>query len=255
MQTFVSVDKRRMYGDLSWTWPIISPPDDYREETEEYIRLIKDQSRIPVSKVLNMGCGGGHNDHTLATAFEVTGVDLSDDMLSLARELNPNVQYVNGDMRSIRLGQGFDAVTVFDSISYMRTPESLKAAFLTAYTHLRPGGVFVACIEETIENFEQNKTIHSTHAREELEITLIENYYDPVPDDYMYEANFIYLIRRATELTVETDCHLLGLFPFAMWIELMGEVGMEVFKRESIFQTVNGKPLQILIGAKPVTHE
>lgn len=255
MQTFVSADKRRMYGDLSWTWPIISPPEDYREESEEYIRLIKDQSRIPVKKLLNMGCGGGHNDHTLATAFDVTGVDLSREMLALARELNPDVTYINGDMRAIRLGQGFDAVTVFDSISYMRTPESLKAAFLTAYTHLRPGGVFVTCIEETVENFEQNKTISTTRQKDNIEITLVENYYDSDPDDYMYEANFVYFIRRSKELTIETDCHLLGLFPFAAWVETMESVGLEVYKRESIMQTVNGKPLQILIGVKPVTHQ
>ncbi|MEZ5359013.1 MAG: class I SAM-dependent methyltransferase [Candidatus Zixiibacteriota bacterium] len=255
MQTFVSADKRRMYGDLSWTWPIISPPEDYKEETQEYIRLIKDQSRIPVKKLLNMGCGGGHNDHTLATAFEVTGVDLSQEMLTLAKELNPHVSYINGDMRAIRLGQGFDAVTVFDSISYMRTPESLKAAFLTAYTHLRPGGVFITCIEETAENFEQNKTIATTRKKDDIEITLVENYYDPDPKDNMYEANFVYFIRRSGQLTIETDCHLLGLFPFHVWVEVMESVGLEVFKRESLMQTVNGKPLQILIGVKPVTHE
>ena len=255
MKTFVSADKRRMYGDLAWMWPIISPPEDYREETEEYIRLIKDQSGIPVKKILNLGCGGGHHDFTLAQKFEVTGVDLSNEMLALARQLNPGVTYVNGDMRAVRLGQGFDAVVVFDSIAYMRTVESLKAAFLTAYTHLRPGGVFVTYIEETVENFEQNKTIHLTHKKDDVEITLIENYYDPVPNDFWYEANFIYLIRRAGDLTIETDCHLLGLFPFKTWIELMESVGMQVFKRESIFHTVNGKPITILIGAKPVTHE
>ncbi|MCK5127774.1 MAG: class I SAM-dependent methyltransferase [candidate division Zixibacteria bacterium] len=254
METFVTSDQRRMYGDLSWAWPIISPPEDYIEETEEYIRLIKDQSRIPVSKILNLGCGGGQHDNILVKDFEITGVDLSNEMLGLARQLNPNVAYVNGDMRAVRLGQGFDAVTVFDSIAYMRTLESLKAAFLTAYTHLRPGGVFVTCIAETVENFEQNKTTHTTHKKGDIEITLIENHYDPVPNDFWYEANFIYMIRRAGDLTIETDCHLLGLFEFKTWMELMQEVGLEVFKRESLIHTVEGRPLQLLIGVKPVTH-
>ena len=31
----------RLYGDLAWTWPIISPPEDYAEEAEEAISLIQ----------------------------------------------------------------------------------------------------------------------------------------------------------------------------------------------------------------------
>lgn len=254
MQTFVTSDKRRMYEDLAWTWPIISPPGDYIEETEEYVKLIKEHSQIPVNKVLNLGCGGGHNDNTLSKYFNVTGVDISGEMLDLARTLNPGVEYELGDMRSVRLGQGFDAVTVFDSINYMRTPESLKAAFTTAYAHLRPGGVFLSCIEVTSETFEQNKTQHSTHNRDDIEITLIENYYDPNPDDFCYEGNFIYLIRRVGELSIETDCHLLGLFELATWMDCMKEVGLEVFKRESILPLPDGQAMPILIGLKPVTH-
>lgn len=254
MQTFVSADKRRMYGDMAWTWPIISPPDDYIKETEEYVRLIKDHSNIPVKQVLNLGCGGGHNDYTLAKHFAVTGVDLSHDMLNLARQLNPDVTYVNGDMRAVRLGQGFDAVVVFDSINYMRTQDSLKAAFMTAYTHLRPGGVFIACIEETKESFTQNKTLTSTHSEGDVEITLVENYYDPDPADTCYEANFVYMIRRAGELSMETDCHLLGLFELNAWMEAMQAVELDVFKRESAFKTLDGKSIPILIGLKPVTH-
>ncbi|MEE9443376.1 MAG: class I SAM-dependent methyltransferase [candidate division Zixibacteria bacterium] len=254
MQTFVTADKRRMYEDLAWAWPIISPPDDYIEETEEYVKLIKEHSQIPVKNILNMGCGGGHNDNTLAKYFDVTGVDISHDMLHLARTLNPDVKYEHGDMRSVRLGQGFDAVTVFDSISYMRTPESLKAAFTTAYAHLRPGGVFLTCVEETIETFRQNKTRHTTRSLGDVEITLIENYYDPIPDDYCYEGNFIYLIRRSGELSIEIDCHLLGLFELTTWMDLMKEVGLEVFKRDSMIPIPDGVTTPILIGLKPVTH-
>jgi len=254
MQTFISADRRRMYGDLAWIWPIISPPEEYVEETEEYIRLIKEHARIPVGKVLNLGCGGGHNDYTLARYFDVTGVDISPDMLALARELNPQVTYVSGDMRSVRLGQGFDAVTVFDSITYMRTAESLKAAFLTAFSHLRPGGVFVTTVEESKETFVQNHTRHLTRKRGEVEITLVENDYDPNPDDTCIEANFIYLIRRRGELTLETDCHLLGLFEMKTWIDTMMAAGLEVFTRKSETADPEGRFFPIVIGLKPVAH-
>lgn len=252
MERFSPADKRRMYGDLAWAWPIISPPEDYVTESEEYIRLIKKYARIPVNKVVNLGCGGGHNDFTLKGSFQMTGVDISEPMLELARRLNPEVAYSTGDMRSVRLGQSFDAVTVFDSIAYMRTAESLKSAFLTAFTHLRPGGVFLTCIEESRETFRQNKVRYSSHSKDDIDIALIENYFDPNPHDSHYEATFIYLIRHAGELKMETDCHLLGLFEFAVWPEMMRQIGFEVHQHQSSVPDQEGNSCPLLIGVKPV---
>jgi len=251
MQTFVTADKRRMYSDLAWTWPIISPPEDYIAEAEAAARLIKAHARIPVREVLNLGCGGGHNDFTLRKYFDLTGIDISEDMLSLARELNPEVEYVAGDMRSVRLGRQFDAVVIFDSINYMRTLDSLASAFKTACSHLRPGGVMLTCVESTKETFQQNQTIHSTHKNGDVEIALIENDYDPNSDDNWYEANYVYLIRRSGELTIETDCHLLGLFSLSDWLELMRGWGCDIRQVTTPEFAVDGRPFPILLGLKP----
>jgi len=62
--------------------------------------------------------------------------------LGLATQLNPEVTYSFGDMRNLRLGKTFDAVAIFDSINYMLTVEDLRAAFVTAYKHLKPVSVF-----------------------------------------------------------------------------------------------------------------
>ena len=252
MNPFISIDQRRMYNDLAWMWPIISPPEEYAEETEEYVRLIREHARIPVTSVVNLGFGGGHNDYTLKQSFAVTGIDISEGMLGLARELNPENTYVGGDMRAVRLGQTFDAVTVFDSISYMRTVDGLKAAFQTAFSHLRPGGVFVTGVEETPESFQQNSTRCLARARNDIEISILENDYDPNPHDTHYEATFIYLIRRAGDLTIETDSHLLGLFPLKTWLELLAQVGFEVRQKASAVQDQLGRATPILIGVKPL---
>lgn len=141
MQEYSSSDQRRLYGDLAWVWPIISPPEHYIKETEQFCKVIREHSQIEVKALLDLGCGGGHNDYTLKRHFEVTGVDMSAAMLELARQLNPEVTYSLGDMRTVRLGKTFDAVTIFDSINYMLTVENLQAAFVTAFMHLEPGGV------------------------------------------------------------------------------------------------------------------
>ncbi|MDY6918165.1 MAG: class I SAM-dependent methyltransferase [Chloroflexota bacterium] len=159
-----SGDQRRLYSDLAWLWPIISPPQDYVEETERLCRTIQDRSRIEVGSLLHLGCGAGNNDYTLKEHFEVTGVDLSEDMLGMARWLNPQVAYAQGDMRTVRLGRSFDAVMLLDSVGYMLTEDDLRAAFATAFAHLNPRGLFLTVAEISAERFQQNETLCSTHA-------------------------------------------------------------------------------------------
>jgi SAM-dependent methyltransferase len=221
-------DQRRLYGDLAWTWPIISAREEYVLESEEFTRLIREHSRIPAKTLLNMGCGGGHNDCTLKKHFALTSLDLSPDMLRLARRLNPEVRYVCADMRSIRLRSLFDAVVVFDSLAYMQTADDLGAAFATAYAHLRPGGIFVTYPEATPDRFVQNRTDAWSRTSGDVEITFIENYYDPDPTDTTYESTFVYLIRRAGELTIETDRHICGLFTLETWREQLRAAGFHV---------------------------
>jgi SAM-dependent methyltransferase len=251
MQTFESQDRRRLYDDLAWTWPIISPPEDYADESQEFIRIINSHAKIPVGKLLNLGCGGGHNDFNLKKTFEITGVDISEAMLNLAKQLNPEVTYLTGDMRSVRLGNSFDAVTIFDSISYMRTLDSLRAAFTTAYNHLKPGGVFITYTEFLVEHFKQNRTSHLISSRDDVEITLVENYYNPDPSDTTIELNMVYFIRRAGKLSIETDSHLIGLFGLQAWLDTMRDVGFEVQQVESKIPNDAGDDCPTFVGIKP----
>ena len=221
-------NQQRMYADLAWLFPIITPPEDYVSEAGEFIQAIRQNARIQVESLLDLGCGSGHNDHTLREHFRVTGVDTSKTMLSLAGKLNPDVRYLVGDMRSARLGEAFDAVIIADAISYMLTEEDLQAAIQTAFEHLKPGGVFATYAEETPDRFVQHGTFTTTHVQGDLSVTLIENYFDPDPTDTTYENTFIYLIRRSGKLQIETDHHLCGIFPAETWPRLLREVGFEV---------------------------
>ena len=221
-------DQRRLYGDLAWTWPIISAPETYVEESERFASLLREHSPREVTTVLNLGCGAGHNDWTLKRHFRVTGVDLSEDMIALARRRNPEVEYRVGDMRTLRLDETFEAVVIFDSIDYMLTESDLRAAFETAYHHLAPGGVFVTYQEIIPETFKQNHVQHQVTRHREDEIVFIENYYDPDPTDTTIEGVFVYLIRRRGELQIETDRHLCGIFLTDTWLRLLEVVGFDV---------------------------
>ena len=221
-------DARRLYHDLAWIWPIVSPPEDYIEETEFFSRVIEEHSKIDVKTLLHLGCGGGRNDHTFNKHFEVTGVDISEEMLRMAKELNPDADYVKGDIRSLRLGKTFDCVTALDSVNYMKTEEDLMRLFQTAHDHLKPGGVFLTIIEESRERFKQNRTISSTHSSGDIQITFIENSFDPDPGDTHFEMTLIYLVRKGASLEVYIDSHIWGLFPLDTWRKLLNDTGFDI---------------------------
>jgi SAM-dependent methyltransferase len=220
-------DARRLYHDLSWIWPIVSPPEDYVEETEFLSRVIKEKASIDVRSILHLGCGGGRNDFTFQKHFSVTGVDISKKMLEMARTLNAESTYIHGDMRTIRLGKEFDCVAALDSVNYMKNTEELGQLFQTAYAHLKPGGVFLTVVEESRDRFSQNRTISSTHIQGQTQVTFIENSFDPDPSDDHFEMTFIYLVRDRKKLEIFADSHIWGLFKMETWRQLLKSAGFD----------------------------
>ena len=228
-------DQRRLYSDLAWAWPLISQGEDYVQEAQAFARQIRQRARIPVSTLLHLGCGGGRLDLTLKKYFNVSGVDVSQPMLDLAGQLNPEVTYFTGDMRTVTLEKTFDAVVIADSIDYMLNEADLRGAFQTAYVHLKSGGIFCTYAGVTRQSFRQNDTRVSTHAEGSVVVTLIENRYDPNPQDSTYENTFVYLIRREGsegQLEIETDRHLGGLFDLETWSRCLSDTGFEVHRTE-----------------------
>ena len=52
-------DQKRLYGDLAWVWPVISPVEDYLEETEFFVKVITQKAGIEVKTLLHLGCAAG----------------------------------------------------------------------------------------------------------------------------------------------------------------------------------------------------
>jgi SAM-dependent methyltransferase len=221
-------DQKRLYQDLAWLWPVFGTPEEYAPCSRDFARIIKNHSKLKVKSLLHLGCGGGLNDLTLKKYFRLTGVDLNRPMLALARKLNPEVTYVRGDMRHVKLKEKFDAIIAPDSIDYLTRANDLRLTLKNAYNLLNPGGVFLIAAENTAETFRQNTNSVYSRLRGKIELTLIENVFDPEPKDTSYEATFVYLIRKQGKLRIETDQHLLGLFPLKVWKKLIRAAGFRV---------------------------
>ena len=215
----------RLYADLAHLWPLMSPPEDYADEgahLRSEIRTRLDPGRL---RLLELGAGGGHLLHHLAGEFEATAVDLSEAMLAHSRRLNPGVTHHLGDMRTVRLGQTFDAVLIHDAIDYLRTEDDLRAAFATARAHLRPGGVFLAIPDDYAETFTPPEIAHETRRSGGAELTYVEYSTDRDPTDTEIETVYVFFFREAGALRVEVDRHTTGLFPLRTWERLLRDSG------------------------------
>jgi ubiquinone/menaquinone biosynthesis C-methylase UbiE len=103
-------------------------------------RLVRSRGRA----WLDVACGTGRHLSFLRRHYSVTGVDLSREMLRLARRRLPRTRLVLGDMRSFRLDETFDVIScLYSAIAHLRTERDLEATFVNLARHLKPGGVVI----------------------------------------------------------------------------------------------------------------
>lgn len=223
----------RLYSDLAHLWPIISPPEEYLVEAQEWMDVIR--SRIDLGALSNgglptlleLGCGGGHLLSHLTEHFITEAVDISPQMLEISRRLNPQTLHHEGDMRTIRLDRAFDVVAVHDAINYMLTEDDLRAAIVTAETHLNPGGLLLLAPDCIRETFTGPRVVEWTRDAEDRSVTFIEYMARPRPDATTTESVFFFVLDVDGEVRVEVDRHTGGLFPKATWLRLLEELGLE----------------------------
>lgn len=117
---------------------------DYAAEAAGIARLVR-RTRPRAASLLDVACGTGTHLRHFADEFDhVEGLDLSEDMLAIAKRRLPGVALHLDDMRSFRLDRTFDVVTcMFSSIGHMRTTAELDTASARLADHLVPGGVLV----------------------------------------------------------------------------------------------------------------
>jgi ubiquinone/menaquinone biosynthesis C-methylase UbiE len=125
--------------------PLFSLEKDRRE----IARLIDVMGQPVGARILDIPCGQGRHAHLLAEAgYEVQGVDLSRDLLTLATErgTGPTLKYTRGDMRRLPASWSgrFDAViNLFTSFGFFLDPGDDARVIGEFARVLRSGGLLV----------------------------------------------------------------------------------------------------------------
>ena len=155
----------------------------YEEWGQYMIALLKENGVHADASVLELGCGTGTVTRMLAKeGYECVGLDMSEDMLSIASEKTfeegTQVIYTCQDMRDFEVPYESDAmISIGDSMNYITSVPDLECVFRCVSENLKKGGVFIFDLK-TIHFF-KDILAENTYAENREDSAFIwDNYYD-----------------------------------------------------------------------------
>lgn len=119
-------------------------------EAKKHVDFILNNVKTPPgSSILDLACGPGRHSIIFAQrGYNVTAVDLSNNLLSVARdaaaENGLNICFIKSDLRDIKINCCFDIIiNLFTSFGYFEKDEDNYTIFDVALKHLNYKGKFV----------------------------------------------------------------------------------------------------------------
>ena len=96
------------------------------------------------NKVLDLACGTGTMTALLCEkGYDVTGIDLSCDMLSLASS-KCDARFISADISDFDINEKFDyCICLLDSINHLNGVDDVNACFNCVYDSLNEDGLFI----------------------------------------------------------------------------------------------------------------
>lgn len=115
---------------------------NYQDEFLFYNDIL---TRYQCKSVIEIGCGTGNlADSFFKNGFTYTGLDVSEDMLNIARGKYPNLSFLQGDMRQFALDQKTESCIITGrTISYLLSNEDVLKTFHSINRSLEMGGIVV----------------------------------------------------------------------------------------------------------------
>lgn len=131
------MDKKEVvafFDNLAESW------DDMQVRNEAVIRCILDFGGVcQDADVLDIACGTGvlFADYLSRNVNSVTGIDISSEMVNIAREKFPQVEVICADAQLYDFGRKFDVIMIYNAFPHFCEPEKL---FANLYANLKEGG-------------------------------------------------------------------------------------------------------------------
>ncbi|WP_299621399.1 class I SAM-dependent methyltransferase [uncultured Tenacibaculum sp.] len=134
MQSLYTNGFENIYDDMYQTFI------DYEKEFQFYSEIILKQQK---KDVLEIGCGSGRlASHFINSPIHYSGMDLSNEMVELSRNKNPEGTFYNGDMTGFNLNNTYDSIIITArTTSYLLNNIAIQKAIKNISNHLNDNGV------------------------------------------------------------------------------------------------------------------
>jgi predicted TPR repeat methyltransferase len=202
---------------------------DWGKFAGQYVSLISqlfDERGIARARVLDLACGTGTLAVELANRNHIVfGIDLSPQMIEIARSKATGLSHVSfdvQDMTRFSVEDKFDLVScTFDSINYLPNTNALKAMFFRVAAALYESGLFV--FDSNTERLYANRH-KGTHQRELGGESFVQRLnYDPVEKEAVTVFEFSdgtievhrqrpYDLEELKPILAETGLHVVRAF-------------------------------------------
>lgn len=125
-------------------YDIITRHKSYDLEVAALAAFLRDRMDAGGASLLDLGCGTGtHAIRMAGEGFTVTGIDLSPDMISVAKSKNSGVDFQSVDIRDFA-GNGFHCVTcLFNVVNCLSSYRELENMLAAARARMVEGGIIL----------------------------------------------------------------------------------------------------------------
>ena len=231
--------ENKFYQEYAYYYDFIC--SDRKKDVEVLKKLIKKHKKSKGDKLLDVACGPGLEDKYLKEDFRVTGIDLHPGILNFARNRNPDINYLIGDMRNFKLNEKFDVITCFDAMCHLRNHKDVSMTLKNFYNHLAKGGVLIFYIDDHIlkKHFKEDKIVVTQKTKGTLKVILIEIYHK---NQNRIESNVIYWIKEKGKTRIEVlPTDYLGFFEVSKIKKILNKLGFKAYlystDKETTFST------------------
>jgi ubiquinone/menaquinone biosynthesis C-methylase UbiE len=206
-----------------------APYEAWRDFVKE---KMKQYGRASSTRLLDVGCGTGELSIRLAQdGFQVTGIDLSEDMLAVAQakaeESGVRVEFFQQNMTELEGFAPFDCVVIFcDSLNYLQNEAEVRQTFARIYEHLHDGGLFMFDVHSTYKM--EHVFANQTFANNEEKISYIWNCF-PGDVPYSVEHELTFFVQQSNGMYERFDeWHMQRTYEVERYKQWLLSTGFEV---------------------------
>jgi SAM-dependent methyltransferase len=228
------------YNRFAYVYDELMKETPYDAWVEKVVRQ-SEKYQVNTKNILDVACGTGELSARLAeSGFQVTGVDLSEDMLAVAfaksAEKGLPIKYFQQNMTEMEGLGTFDCITIFcDSLNYLETEEDVVNTFHRVHQHLEPNGLFLFDVHSL---YKMNQIFaNHTFALTEERISYIWQCFEGTrPNSVEHELSFFVLDDTSGQYARFDELHFQQTYSIEKFQEWLKDAGFHILEITADFE-------------------